>query len=84
MSISGDAHTPPWRDDSSDRGPFLHGQSPYIDDIILMPMVDALIAIAPEGPGLVAEAPNVARHRAEFQKRPSYAATLPEMFAKAA
>ena len=49
-----------------------------------MPMVDALVAVAPEGSGLVAEAPNVARHRATFQGRPSYHSTIPQMFRKAA
>jgi glutathione S-transferase len=66
------------------KGPFLHGEKPHLDDFILMPMVDALVAVAPEGPGLVAEAPNVARHRAAFQGRPSYHATIPQMFRKAA
>ncbi|HEX9752541.1 MAG TPA: glutathione S-transferase family protein [Methyloceanibacter sp.] len=65
-------------------GPFLHGDRPHLDDFILMPMVDALVAVAPEGPGLVAEAPNVARHRAAFQGRPSYHTTIPQMFRKAA
>jgi glutathione S-transferase len=65
-------------------GPFLHGEKPHLDDFILMPMVDALVAVAPEGPGLLAEAPNVARHRAAFQGRPSYHATIPQMFRKAA
>lgn len=65
-------------------GPFLHGHTPYIDDFILLPMIDALAAVAPEGPGLLAEAPNVARHRAEFQKRPSYGATVPRRFQQAA
>jgi glutathione S-transferase len=67
-----------------DKGPFFHGDKPHIDDFILMPMIDALMAVAPEGPGLVAEAPNVARHRAAFQGRPSYALTIPQMFRKAA
>jgi glutathione S-transferase len=66
------------------KGPFFHGDTPYIDDFIFMPMIDALVAVAPEGPGLVAQAPNVARHRAEFQKRPSYAATIPQQFREAA
>jgi glutathione S-transferase len=66
------------------KGPFFHGDRPYIDDFILMPMIDALMAVAPEGPGLVAHAPNIARHRAAFQKRPSYAATIPQMFQQAA
>jgi glutathione S-transferase len=66
------------------KGPFFHGDRPYIDDFILMPMIDALIAVAPEGPELVANAPNVARHRAAFQKRPSYAPTIPQMFQQAA
>ena len=66
------------------RGSFFHGDKPYIDDFILMPMIDALIAVAPEGPGLVAEAPNVARHRAAFQARPSYAITIPQMFRQVA
>jgi len=66
------------------KGPFLHGEKPHLDDFILMPMIDALAAVAPEGPGLVAEAPNVARHRAAFQGRPSYHATIPQMFRKAA
>jgi glutathione S-transferase len=65
-------------------GPFLHGNRPSIDDCILMPMVDALVAVAPEGSGLLAEAPNVARQRAAFQGRPSYHSTIPEMFRKAA
>jgi glutathione S-transferase len=66
------------------RGPFFHGDKPHIDDFILMPMIDMLVAVAPEGPGLVAEAPNVARHRAAFQGRPSYQSTIAEMFRKAA
>ena len=66
------------------RGPFLHGDRPHLDDFVLMPMVDALVAVAPEGSGLVAEAPNVARHRATFQGRPSYHSTIPQMFSKAA
>jgi glutathione S-transferase len=66
------------------KGPFLHGDRPHLDDFILMPMVDALVTVAPEGPGLLAEAPNVARHRAAFQGRPSYHSTIPEMFRKAA
>jgi hypothetical protein len=41
-----------------------------------MPMIDALVAVAP--------APNVARQRAAFQGRPSYHATIPQMFRKAA
>lgn len=65
-------------------GPFLHGKVPYIDDFILMPMIDGLVVVAPEGPGLLDGAPNVARHRAAFQERPSYAATIPQMFRKAA
>lgn len=67
-----------------DKGPFLHGTTPYIDDFILLPMIDALVAVAPEGPGLVAEAPNVARHHAEFQRRPSYGVTIPRGFRQAA
>jgi glutathione S-transferase len=66
------------------KGPFFHGDTPYIDDFIFMPMIDALVAVAPAGPGLVAQASNVARHRAEFQKRPSYAATIPQQFREAA
>jgi len=67
-----------------EKGPFFHGETPYIDDFILMPMVDALFAVAPEGPGLLAEAPNVARHRAVFRGRPSYGLTIPQMFQQAA
>ncbi|MGH6736661.1 MAG: glutathione S-transferase family protein [Methyloceanibacter sp.] len=63
---------------------FLHGNRPRLDDMILMPMVDALVTVAPEGPELVAEAPNVAGLRAAFQGRPSYHATIPQMFRKAA
>lgn len=66
------------------KGPFFHGEKPHIDDFILMPMIDALMAVAPEGPGLVAEAPNVARLRAAFQERISYALTIPQMFKQAA
>jgi glutathione S-transferase len=66
------------------KGPFLHGGTPHIDDFILLPMIDALVAVAPEGPGLVAEAPNVARHRAEFATRPSYSPTIPQLFQQAA
>jgi glutathione S-transferase len=66
------------------RGPFLHGDRPHLDDFILMPMIDALVAVAREGPALVAEAPNVARHRAAFHGRPSYHSTIPQMFRKAA
>lgn len=71
-------------DRALDRGPFLHGEKPHLDDFILMPMIDALVAVAPEGPELVAEAPNVAGHRAAFRGRPSYHATLPQMFQQAA
>jgi glutathione S-transferase len=66
------------------KGPFFHGDKPQIDDFILLPMVDALFAVAPEGPGLVAEAPNVACRRAAFLGRPSYATTIPQMFREAA
>ena len=66
------------------KGPFFHGNSPHIDDFILMPMVDAMMAVAPEGPALLAEAPNVARHRAAFMERLSYALTVPQMFKQAA
>jgi glutathione S-transferase len=48
-------------------GPFLHGATPYLDDFILLPMTDALM-VTPEGPELLAAAPNVARHRAGFRK----------------
>ncbi|MGH6864666.1 MAG: glutathione S-transferase family protein [Methyloceanibacter sp.] len=65
-------------------GPFLHGERPHLDDFILMPMIDALVAIAPEGPELVSEVPNVAGHRAAFRGRPSYHRTLPQMFQQAA
>jgi glutathione S-transferase len=64
-------------------GPFLHGATPYLDDFILLPMEDALM-VTPEGPGLLAEAPNVARHRAAFAERPSYGATIPQRFRQAA
>jgi glutathione S-transferase len=66
------------------KGPFLHGETPFIDDFIFAPMIGALKAVAPEGPKLVADAPNVARHLAAFEMRPSYQATIPQMFAKAA
>ena len=66
------------------RGPFFHGDKPHIDDFILMPMIDALMAVAPEGSALVGEAPNVLRHLTEFQARPSYAGTIPQMFQLAA
>ena len=46
-------------------------------------MLDVL-CITKEGPELLAEAPNVARHRAHFQKRPSYEVTIPEKFRQAA
>ena len=49
-----------------------------------MPMIDALIAVAPEGSALVGEAPNVLRHHAEFQARSSYGRTIPQMFQLAA
>ncbi len=71
-------------DRALDGSTFLHGDRPHLDDFILMPMVDALVTVAPEGPELVAEAPNVAALRAAFQGRPSYHATVPEMFRKAA
>jgi glutathione S-transferase len=71
-------------DRALERSTYLHGETPHLDDFILMPMIDALVTVAPEGPELVAEAPNVAGHRAAFRGRPSYHATLPEMFRKAA
>ena len=64
-------------------GPYLHGEFPYLDDFALMTMIDMMVRF-PEGPGLLAEAPNVARHHTAFQARPSYAATLPERFRQAA
>ena len=66
------------------RGPFFHGDRPYIDDFILVPMIDALMAVAPEGPALVGEAPNVLRHLTAFQARPSYGRTVPQLFQLAA
>jgi glutathione S-transferase len=60
-------------------GPYLHGETPYLDDFVLMTMLDMMVRF-PEGPALLGGAPNVARHHATFQHRPSYAATLPERF----
>ncbi|MDA7947424.1 MAG: glutathione S-transferase family protein [Hyphomicrobiaceae bacterium] len=58
-------------------GPFFLGQTPTIADFFLLPAIDYL-RTTPEGPDLLAAAPNVARHRDAFTERKSYSQTLPE------
>ncbi|MEC9367370.1 MAG: glutathione S-transferase family protein [Pseudomonadota bacterium] len=65
------------------KGPYLHGATPYIDDFILVCMLSAM-TVTPEGPGLLDEAPKVKRLLNAFSERPSFAATLPDLYAQAA
>ncbi|GBE42585.1 putative glutathione S-transferase [bacterium BMS3Bbin10] len=64
-------------------GPYLLGQTPYIADFFLLPILD-YVASMPEGADLLGAAPNVARFRDAFSKRASYAATLPDRLRQAA
>ena len=64
-------------------GPYFLGQTPTIADFFLLPAIDYL-RTTPEGPDLLAGAPNVWRHRDEFSKRASYSETLPEGLKEAA
>lgn len=64
-------------------GPYFLGQTPYIADFFLLPIIDYL-AVTPEGPELLSAAPNVARFRQSFSQRPGYAATLPDRLKEAA
>jgi len=66
-----------------DEGPYYLGETPTIADFFLLPAVDYL-ATTPEGPDLLAAAPNVTGFRDAFTARASYAATLPENLKKAA
>lgn len=64
-------------------GPNFLGETPYIADFLLLPVID-YVAAMPEGADLLGAAPNVARFRDVFSKRASYAATLPERLRQAA
>ena len=64
-------------------GPYFLGETPYIADFLLLPIID-YVAAMPEGPELLGAAPNVARFRDAFSKRESYSATLPDMLKQAA
>lgn len=64
-------------------GPYFLGETPYIADFLLLPIID-YVAAMPEGPELLGAAPNVARFRDAFSKRKSYRATLPDMLKQAA
>ncbi len=64
-------------------GPYFLGETPYIADFFLLPIID-YVAAMPEGPDLLGAAPNVARFREAFSKRESYSATLPDMLKQAA
>lgn len=70
-------------DRSIDGGPYLQGATPYVGDFIFVCMLSVL-SFTPEGPGLLDEAPRVKRLLEAFSERPSFAATLPEMFRSAA
>ena len=64
-------------------GPYFLGQTPTIADFFLLPAIDYL-RTTPEGPDLLAAAPNVVRHRDAFAERKSYGETLPERLKEAA
>jgi len=64
-------------------GPYFLGETPYIADFMLLPIID-YVAAMPEGAELMSAVPNVARFRDAFSKRDSYAATLPDMLKQAA
>ncbi len=64
-------------------GPFLLGQTPTIADFFLLPAIDYL-RTTPEGPDLLAAAPNVLRHRDAFAERKSYTESLPKQLRQAA
>lgn len=64
-------------------GPFFLGETPTIADFFLLPAIDYL-RTTPEGPELLAAAPNVLRHRNAFAERTSYRETLPEQLKEAA
>lgn len=64
-------------------GPFFLGETPTIADFFLLPAIDYL-RTTPEGPELLAAAPNVLRHRDAFAERASYGETLPEQLKQAA
>ena len=64
-------------------GPYFLGETPYIADFMLLPIID-YVAAMPEGAELMGAVPNIARFRDTFSKRESYAATLPDMLKEAA
>ena len=64
-------------------GPYFLGETPYIADFLLLPIID-YVAVMPEGPELLGAAPNVARFREAFSKRASYEPTLPDRLKQAA
>ncbi len=66
-----------------EEGPYFLGETPYIADFLLLPILD-YVASMPEGADLLGAAPNVARFRDAFSQRASYAATLPERLRQAA
>ncbi len=64
-------------------GPYFLGETPFISDFLLLPIID-YVAAMPEGADLLSAVPNVARFRDVFSKRASYAETLPERLKQAA
>ena len=64
-------------------GPYFLGQTPYIADFLLLPIID-YVASMPEGADLLGASPNVARFRDAFSERAGYAATLPDRLRQAA
>lgn len=66
-----------------EEGPYFLGETPYIADFMLLPIID-YVAVMPEGGDLLGAAPNVARFRDAFSKRASYAPTRPDRLKQAA
>jgi glutathione S-transferase len=64
-------------------GPYFLGETPYIADFLLLPIID-YVAVMPEGAELLGAAPNVTRFREAFSKRASYEPTLPDRLKQAA
>lgn len=64
-------------------GPYFLGETPYIADFLLLPIID-YVAAMPEGSDLLDAAANVARFRDAFSNRASYAPTLPDRLRQAA
>ena len=66
-----------------EEGPYFLGETPYIADFYLLPVLD-FVATMPEGAELLGATPNLARFRDVFSKRASYDPTMPERLKQAA